>query len=86
MFLDSIGGSLTGGGGGGNTQANNGPESSSVSENDILKAEGIQPNEMNDLHNFLKSSNEVNTHGGGPGNDAEMTDGKFMLNDKQDGM
>ena len=38
--------------------ANN--EGNPVSDKDILKAESLQPNEMHDLHNLLKSSNDVN--------------------------
>ena len=59
-------------------------ERGAVSENDIIKAEGIQPNEMSDLHNFLKNSNQVNGHGGGndkPDSEAEMSDGKFVPSD-----
>lgn len=55
-------------------------EGGAVSENDIMKAEDIQPNEMNDLHNFLKNTNQVQKNYDGERGEAEMTDGKFVSN------
>ena len=50
-------------------------QSGAVSDRDIMKAEGIQPNEMSDLNHFLETSNKVNSRGP---QEAEMSDTKFI--------
>ena len=45
----------------------------SVSENDLMKAEDIQPNEIKGITNFLKDSNHMDK----PSPDQMINDGMF---------
>jgi len=59
-------------------------ESSAVSDKDIMKAEGIAPNEMHDLHDFLKQSNDMNpsaSHGLGDRRHQRERMNEFASND-----
>ena len=47
----------------------------SVSENDLMKAEDIQPNEMKGINSFLKDSNHVDK----PESDQMISDGMYII-------